>query len=63
MQHLEVSGAERHIYASLGFKGLRETSRTREGVLTSYDTGISFKLLAANGNNVLKILTFGPIRE
>ena len=22
MQHLEVSGAERHIYASLGFKGL-----------------------------------------
>jgi len=33
MQRLEVSGAVRHIYASLGFKGLR-TFFTPQGVFS-----------------------------
>jgi hypothetical protein len=42
---------------------LRKTSRTRTGVHTSYNTRKNVKQLAANGDNVFKISTFGPIRE
>jgi len=36
MQRLEVSGAVRHIYASLGFKGLKTNSKQ---ALPGYKTG------------------------
>jgi len=42
---------------------LRQPSRTRTGVYTSYETGNSEKQLAVNDDNLFKISTFGPIRE
>jgi hypothetical protein len=58
--HLKSCGGGHHVSHICT---LRETSRTRKGVHTSYNMRNDVKQLAANGNNVFKISTFGPIRE